>query len=358
MIKWLATPVRRYFNPRFEAVRAEMATVTQTVLSHDVALRDWLETAPEEMSSALAEQAGAVVDVAALVSHSVDRLAEAVESMPELVAERLRTDMTFFADHLSTAVAERIATLPGSTFDPETAGSIAALGDHDAGVANFATSHLGWASQAGLWFNPAITVTHSRSGVRLGDVNERIAEVPFVHGALDHLPIGARILDVGSTESTVALSLASLGYDVTAVDPRPYPLSHPNLTVHVGPVETYESTEQFDAVVALSSVEHFGLGCYELPEAEDADIAAVRRMHGLTRPGGQLVLTAPYGARPASSVERTYGPERLELLLEGWHVDHRSYLSKSADGPWMRCAEVVDPAGEHIVLVRATKPRE
>ena len=45
---------------------------------------------------------------------------------------------------------------------------------------------------------------------------------------------------MGASESTVALSLASLGYEVTAIDPRPYPFDHPRLRVVVGNVEDWD----------------------------------------------------------------------------------------------------------------------
>ena len=57
-------------------------------------------------------------------------------------------------------------------------------------------------------------------------VNERIIEVPFV---LQRLPKSGRILDVGCSNSALSLQLACMGYQVTAIDVRHYPFSHPNL---------------------------------------------------------------------------------------------------------------------------------
>ncbi len=73
--------------------------------------------------------------------------------------------------------------------------------------------------------------------VGLEMVNERIIEVPFVFNALADLPLPSQILDVGGEESTVGLSLASLGHSVDLVEPGGFPVAHPNLTVHEGPVE-------------------------------------------------------------------------------------------------------------------------
>ena len=58
---------------------------------------------------------------------------------------------------------------------------------------------------------------HSPSRLSAGtatamQVTERIVEVPFAMAALSRLEPGARILDIGSAESTFPLSAASLGY--------------------------------------------------------------------------------------------------------------------------------------------------
>jgi len=163
------------------------------------------------------------------------------------------------------------------------------------------------------------------------------------------------VLDVGSTESTVAVSLASLGYQVTAVDPRPYPLAHRNLHVHVGLIEEFEDDTAYDAAVLLSSIEHFGVGAYDLQEAEQADRLAMRRVGELVRPGGLLVLTTPYGISSANDLERTYSPRQIDELLEGWNVVERSYLTRASSIEWIHTPLLDDLSGDHVVLVSATK---
>ncbi len=96
-------------------------------------------------------------------------------------------------------------------------------------------------------------------------VNERIVEQPFVFAALAGLPDGARIVDVGGSESTVGLSLATLGHRVTVVDPRAHPLRHPNLDHAICTLdELPDPMQPFDAAVALSAV---APGVLHQPEA-------------------------------------------------------------------------------------------
>src|SRR5207248_5226784 len=101
------------------------------------------------------------------------------------------------------------------------------------------------------------------------------------------------ILDVGAAESLVALSLAMLGYEVTALDLRPYSFEHPRLcSVNAAVEEWKHENESFDAVVCLSTIEHVGLGAYG-EDAKDgrADLDAMKRMRELVKPRGLLVLT-------------------------------------------------------------------
>ncbi len=189
---------------------------------------------------------------------------------------------------------------------------------------NWATGPEGYASQAGLWFNPPVPVHHAAGAVELLLVNERIVEQPFVFGALAGLAPGSRILDVGGSESTVGLSLATLGHRVTVVDPRPHPLAHANLTHAACRLDELDAPAPFDGAVALSAVEHFGLEHYAgaaTPAEPRADLDALARLRGLLAPGGLLVLTVPFGEQASvDAFQRVYDEAGLAQLLAGWEV--------------------------------------
>jgi len=246
---------------------------------------------------------------------------------------------------------------------PGAAGFVAT--DHDglgtldaylADVANFAGSHRGWAAQAGLWFNPPIQPFHHAGRVDLGVVTERIAEVPFVLQQLAALSPGSCVLDVGCSESTLAISLATLGITTTAVDPRGYPLSHPNLQVVRGDVEDIEGPARFDAVVSLSTLEHVGIDSYGSATADDGDLAAVKHLRDLTRPEGLFIMTAPFGRVRFPELQRVYDRERLDALLVGWEPIEMSFLVRSADDTWSRTKDVPGSDDEATVLLVARKP--
>jgi len=206
---------------------------------------------------------------------------------------------------------------------PQPGGELARLDAPRAAYLNWATGPDGYASQAGLWFNPPVPVHHAAGAVEVLLVNERIVEQPFVFQALAGLDVPARILDVGGSESTVGLSLATLGHAVTIVDPRPSPLRHRNLR-HAGCRldELPRDGRLFDAAVVLSAVEHFGLEHYGLEAIDERlDLAALALLRELVAPGGLLVITVPFGEHPSvDDFQRVYDEAGLSELLSGWHV--------------------------------------
>jgi SAM-dependent methyltransferase len=235
------------------------------------------------------------------------------------------------------------------------------IGPGTADFLNWASGHQGPAAQAGVWFNHAVTIFHHDGTVRTNDVNERIVEVPYVFAATASLPAGSHVLDFGATESTVSLALASLGHDVVAADLRPYPLVHPRVRSLVGPIEQWDGPERpFDAVVCLSAIEHVGLGAYdEAPADLGLDRAIVERFARWLRPGGELVLTAPYGHAEVGETQRVYDATTLDALLAGWTILDRAVCVQTANDRWERSdgeppASTWDGGTRGVVLLRAT----
>ena len=107
-------------------------------------------------------------------------------------------------------------------------------------------------------------------------------DVPYAHRALAALPAGSRVL-VPPSEGRLSASLAAVGYDVVAKDP------------------SEAGGQSFDAVVAFSRD--------EMPAP-----AALKRLRGLVKTGGLLVLTLPVDSRVRD-------PAAVAGLLQGWKVE-------------------------------------
>jgi hypothetical protein len=262
--------------------------------------------------------------------------------------DRLEIELRHLTDVLSECVLDRrLAILaPG--------GGLAVPTD-TARFLNWAEGPDGPAARAGLWFNPPVPVHYTENAVEVLMVSERIVEQPYVFTSIASLLGPLRILDVGGSESTVALSLACLGHEVHVVDPRGYRLKHPQLHEHAVRLEELEADSQFDVVLALSAVEHFGLGSYGQPiEGDRMDRAALAEIHRRLVPAGLLVLTVPC-ARDSSCDEfqRTYSLGELSgMLVDDWEVLDLSVAWQRDVQTWMLGTR--DSQGERgVAMVRA-----
>lgn len=340
-IKWALRPAtklaRMFFDPRFGSVHAALADQNEEIRKISE-----LATAANDFERTMSTVIGREVGV---TRHHLDSIAEIVRSI-----ER--------TSHLTMQLLQKTASEVDSLEFPLQL-AVEDLTSSQAAFLNFAQSHQGFAAQRGLWFNPSITPIHRRGDVGAGAMNERVVEVPFVLGQVATLAAGSRILDVGCCESLVSIELASLGFSVTGLDLRPYPLSHPNLDTIACAIEDWPGpAEPVDAAICLSSIEHFGLGAYgELVGGPNADRDALARIRDWVKPGGLLVLTAPFGHPTTTATMRVYDQRAIRVLLDGWTALSLRYCVRTDQGVWLATQEPpgeADP-GSGVVLVTAER---
>jgi 2-polyprenyl-3-methyl-5-hydroxy-6-metoxy-1,4-benzoquinol methylase len=267
-------------------------------------------------------------------------------------------------------ISEQLAVIEQRAFDDYYQGRLAQaarspleqLDGSLANAINAAMDHRGFYAQAGLWFNPPVAVDLTAGGAVAVNVTERIVEVPFAMSALSRLERGAQILDIGSAESTFPLSAASLGYKVTAIDLRPLGYSHPNLESHAIRLEDWNgASNRFAAAFLISTIEHVGLGAYgerqygTADHGAGADVAFLDRVRGLLSSDGVMILTAPYGTRGITELERIYDEESLSTLLADWEVLERQIVVRRDALVW-EPDEHVEP-GAHGVVMLIASPR-
>lgn len=142
------------------------------------------------------------------------------------------------------------------------------------------------------------------------------------------------LLDIGSYRPFV-LGL-SAAYQVTALDVRPRGEGMGTETILVGDAARIPAPDAaFDAVVSLSSIEHFGLGRYGDPLNLDGDAAASAEMARVLRPGGVLIVTTTLTAGPpalAFNAHRIYGLEQARALFAGLERVDERFFSHDAGG--------------------------
>ncbi len=168
-------------------------------------------------------------------------------------------------------------------------------------------------------------------------MTERVIEYPFVLQNLDG-PTGP-ILDIGCCGSGLPIALASRGFRVVGMDVNPYPYRHPNLRVVRGDaLRVPFASGTFAVVLAISTIEHVGIGHYGDPLAEAGDCVAVREVARVLAPGGRALITVPFGQALTDDWKRVYDPSRLRDLLAPLHTDRIEYVM-SRDGLWTPTTE-------------------
>ncbi|MEK7083515.1 MAG: class I SAM-dependent methyltransferase [Patescibacteria group bacterium] len=144
-------------------------------------------------------------------------------------------------------------------------------------------------------------------------VNERVIEYPYI---FQRLKPNSVVLDIGCTSSRLPIQLASLGHEVHALDLLEYPFVHPNFHFHKANLFEWKPDRQFDSIILLSVIEHFGLGIYgDAKMAGDKDKEAIERITSWLKPHGQLLVTTTYGKPCITHKHRIYDKARLDYIF-------------------------------------------
>lgn len=170
-----------------------------------------------------------------------------------------------------------------------------------------------------------------------GDVvTERIVEYSLVFSHLNKEPSKKiKVLDIGCYYSNFPLQLASMGYDVTAIDLMDYQLSHPYLKFIKGDITSYQfSKNSFDIVTCISTLEHIGIGYYQNDkENKRGDELAVEAIWKILRKKGRFILTVPFGVKSVNSLQRVYDWKNLNKLLYKYSI-RETLFYKEDSGKW------------------------
>lgn len=151
-------------------------------------------------------------------------------------------------------------------------------------------------------------------------VTERSVEIPF---ALNHLPSRGIVLDVGSNEASYLSQIPKQGLVLHCLDPRPRDGNVPEGVQFFqrSIIDSGLPMNYYDAILAISTVEHIGLPHYDQPIIRDGDKLALHSIYHHLRPDGYLVLTVPVGAPKDYGWFRQYSIGQLKRLLERFSIE-------------------------------------
>ncbi len=180
-------------------------------------------------------------------------------------------------------------------------------------------------------------------GISGGKVDPHLMQIPFL---FRKIAPPAKVLDIGCTGSPVALQLAMMRYNVTGIDYIDYGRQHANLKFIKGDFSSHDfGKEKFDIVIAINSLEYFGLQHYSKSEYLDkqGDVKAMTKVKEIMNPGGQLIFSCNYGisdliAAGGKSFVRVYDDKALDVMLSTFDVKAIEYYIVS-DSKSMRQVE-------------------
>lgn len=188
---------------------------------------------------------------------------------------------------------------------------------------------------------------------------ERIIENPLIFMNLPKKK--SQILDVGCRYSLLPIQMAILGHKVYGVDIHTYKRSHPNFTFIQDNFLTHDfENHYFDAITAVSTIEHIGLSFYGEGKDQTGDIKAVAKAFRLLKHGGYLILTMPFGIPTDANWYRVYNLQRLKLLLKRYKIVQIKTFA-NIDNSWKeinpKSAEKIDSSKivNSVTLVKAMK---
>lgn len=157
---------------------------------------------------------------------------------------------------------------------------------------------------------------------------DRYLEYPY---AISHLPNKpSLILDVGCSGSMFPLIMKAMGHKVCGIDIRPYPIEDLIFTQE-DICHTHFKDNSFNAVTAISTIEHIGLNGRYGTSNESSDFKAIEEIHRILKPGGTLIMTVPYGKYCKTKFHRIYEKWVLDILLREFDHSMRIVDSPEAD---------------------------
>jgi len=172
----------------------------------------------------------------------------------------------------------------------------------------------------------------------------RMIEYSFVIGKLASLVKG-KVLDVGCVArlNFLPATLASIGWEVYGIDVRQFKFRFPNFHFVLGDITRTDFPDSFfDAVYAVSTLEHIGLsGRYGIGNYDpEGDAKAVGEIRRILRGGGRLLVTLPCGKeKRQTTLNRVYTQDGLKELFSNWEIKDKVFYTQDNEGFWIPVVE-------------------
>lgn len=186
------------------------------------------------------------------------------------------------------------------------------------------------------------------------------ADFPLL-GIIQHFdePIGSRGLEFGANDNYLSAILQRNGYDMTAIDPRPWEPEDAlineggNRNVFWKQIQSTVAEARphlsppYDFIVSASAIEHFGLAYYPGdPSNLDADSEAMDLAYEWLKEGGRAYITVPVGQSKTTYHWRRYNAQEInDRIIRNFTVE-AVHVLWSWDATYRSLDEAYQWAGE------------
>ncbi len=177
--------------------------------------------------------------------------------------------------------------------------------------------------------------------------DERVIEYPWMFAQ----GLGGRVLDAGSTfnhQHIVERALPLVDeLTITTLAPEGHAFVERAVSYVFADLRALPFRDGwFDTVVSLSTLEHvgmdnafYGVGDAPAPDPDAAVAHAARELRRITRPGGRILLSVPYGRREDHGWFRQFDADSLSRLIAAFEAaSHTVSLFAHAPSGWQRCS--------------------
>ena len=192
----------------------------------------------------------------------------------------------------------------------------------------------------------------------------RMYEYPYIlNHLLNDVPLGGKVLVVGCSTDILSTLIPSFGYETCGLDIKHASIQYDNFTFIQEDIrQTRFPSNSFDAIVAVSTIEHVGMH----DEDPAGDKKAILEIKRILKVNGNFYFSVPIASMNRTLfLERIYDPSSLTLLVlsSGLSIIEEQYLKGDEHGYLTECKKNELPSpdtsiGVALLFTKKPKPGE
>ena len=169
---------------------------------------------------------------------------------------------------------------------------------------------------------------------------DRAIEYPWM---IENIKLkSGKLLDVGSTAGRLLADFLPDSVEIYCLNLNPKKIENNRIKVITGDIrKTDFLPDYFDYITCISTLEHIGVsGRYGSDDDRRGDIKAMEEIKRILKPGGELLITVPYGIKDVLPINKLYNKERLNILLNNFYIIEQTFIKYNQRwGIWLKATE-------------------